>query len=179
METASSPVSLVPFSHTSPFSIPCSVICLSAVPSMPYLLGFARNCMMNIASLSSILPSQFASPHAVTPSPAAALYSASAREITPLSAAETDNDDAETAEAITVNAANAAASRLNVCFFIICLSFRGRSHIFLFTFIKKRYRMRISTQQCTCPSHVTFCVFLRYSDGVYPVCSLNCLAKCT
>ena len=48
---------------TSAFFSPFSVMCLLSLPLMPYLLGFARDCMISTASDISISPSQFASPY--------------------------------------------------------------------------------------------------------------------
>ena len=43
-----------------------------SVPFTPYLLGFASDCITMTASPISTVPSQFASPHKVTPSSAIA-----------------------------------------------------------------------------------------------------------
>ena len=77
------------------------------------------------------------------------------------------------AEVITAHAAIAATHRLKECFPIKnALSFCDLGHCFFYDIQ--------DTKRCTAVQaerHVIFCAFLRNSDGVNPVCSLNCLAK--
>ena len=50
---------------TSALSLPAAVMQLDDVPFTPYLLGFARACIIKTASAISIAPSQLASPNIV------------------------------------------------------------------------------------------------------------------